>query len=130
MTMYDSMYNPVWLCLTMYDYARLCMAIYDYAWQCRTIYDSVWLCLTMYDFVWEEERKRKREQEQFYKLFHPFAKIFKQFILFHMIQMFLKFSHFWTNLDIVYLCLPLFNWRIYAQILCLLKRYPEKFVFW
>ena len=33
--------------------------------------------------------------------------------------MFSNFSYILTNLNFVYLCLPLFKWRIYAQILCL-----------
>ena len=37
--------------------------------------------------------------------------------------MFLNFSYFSTNLNFAYLCLPLFSWRIYAQILCLLLEF-------
>ena len=65
------------------------------------MYDYVWLCMTLRD------RERARA---IYQLFHTFANIFKlstffkQFKLFHMIQMLSNFSYFSTNLDFVYLC--------------------------
>ena len=68
-----------------------------------TMYANVWLCMTIHDHIWE----------LFQKLFHTFAKFFKllkvseQFKIFHMIQMFLNFSYFFTILDFIYLCLPL-----------------------
>ena len=64
------------------------MTMFDYFWLCLNMYDYVWLC--MWGRERERKREREREQEQFYKLFYPFAKNFKQFKLFHMIQMFLK----------------------------------------
>ena len=72
--------------------------------------------------LYKRETEREREQEQFKKLFLPFAnffkilKFFKQFKLFYTIQIFLNFSYFSTNLDFflplfifIYLCVPLFT---------------------
>ena len=106
----------------MYDYVGLCMTMYDYVWPCMTIYDYAWLCLTMYEYVWLSMRERKRASLKTFSFFSIFLKlleIFKQFKFCPMIQMFSNCSYSSTNLDFVYLCLPLFNWRIYAQILCL-----------
>ena len=49
--------------------------------------------------------------------------ISEKFKLFHMIQIFSNISYFSTNLNFVYLCLPFFKWRVYAQILCLFHCY-------
>ena len=99
------------------------------------MYDYATLCMTLY------ERERERERA-ILKLFHSFKllKVFKQFKLFHMIQMFLNSWFFSSNLDFayiclpfhtfVYLCLPLFNWRIYAQILCLFFWYFDIWYFY
>ena len=108
------MYDYVWLCMTMYDYVMygylwLCLTMYNYIWLCLTMFDYVCPCITMYDFVWEAERKREREQEQFYKLFSSFCKNFQKIKLFRTIQMFWNLSYFSINLNFVYLCLPLFT---------------------
>ena len=100
--------------MTMYDYVWLFMTMFDYVWRCLFMYAYVWLCMTMHDFAWEGERERERERANF-KTFSSFCKpfqnikIFKQFNLFYMIQTFLNFSCFSTNLDFIYLCLPLFT---------------------
>ena len=62
--------------------------------------------------------------EQFQKLFYTFANFskllifFKQFKLFHMIQMFSNFSYILTNVNFVYLCLPLFTFVYLCLPLC------------
>ena len=102
--------------MTMYFYEWLFMTMFDHVWLCMTMFDYVWLCFTMNEYVWFCIRGRQKERERaraILKLFHPFAnffkllKIFKQFRLFHMIQMFLNFWYFSSNLDFVYLHLPL-----------------------
>ena len=99
----------------MYDYVWLCMSKYDYVWICVSMYDYLWLWITMYMC----ERERENNFKSFCNLFQGIEN-FDQFKLF---QMFLIFSYFSTNLNFVYLCFPLLNWRIYTQILCLLYLY-------
>ena len=119
------MFDYVWLCTTMYEYTRLCMPMYDYLWLCMTMFDYIYVwhymtvCLWGFVCVWVREREE----------FQPFSYFYNLFRLIHMIQMFSNFSYFSTGVDFVYLCLllfasvhfclPLFKWRIHAQILCL-----------
>ena len=76
--------------------------MYDYIWLYATMCDFVWLCLTMCDYAWlymsmgDKERERENNFEKMFKVLT--SKLF----------------------TFVYLCLPLINWRISAQILCLL----------
>ena len=119
MTIYDcvwvcmTMYDYVWLSMTKYYYVGLCITMFDYVWLFMTMCYYVCLCTTIYENVWICTKTLL----YFCKPFQP-IKISQKIRFFHMIQM---FSHLSTKLDIVYLCLPLLKWRIYAQILCLLK---------
>ena len=105
------MYENIWQCMTMYKYEWLCMTMYKYE----------WLCMTMY----EKERERAIFKSffillQFIKNFQTIytfsydSNVLKVFILLN------KPQHCLPLFTFVYLCLPLFNWRIYAQILCLI----------
>ena len=107
------------------------------------MYDYVWLCMTfvyftMYDYVWLWKRKfGERDKKSIFKninlllLFFQAIKNFQPnlnfshdsnvpFIYFNKPRLF-TFAYLCLPLcNFVCLCLPLFIWRIYAQILCLL----------
>ena len=96
----------------------------------------------MYDYEKEKEKERKKEIEGDRK--GESKSIFKNKIF--LLLTFLHFQHFSNNSNFftefefsktfhtfqqtstlftfVYLCLPLFKWRIYAQILCLFSHIP------
>ena len=83
----------------------------------------------MYNYVWVWEREKDREKESereggrkgeskinLKKKLSNNLNIFTKFIL---SQTFHTFQRTWTLITFVYLCLSLFKWRIYANILCL-----------
>ena len=118
-----SLYGSLLHCVTLND----CI-VYNPSLKGMTIYDYVWLCVRGREKEKERDRAILKTFSSFCKLFQTIM-IFQKFKLFYMIQMFLNFSYFSTNLGFVYLCLPLltflylslplFDWRIYAQISCL-----------
>ena len=123
--------------MTMYDYVWVCMTMLDYEWLFMTMFDYVWLCMIMCTYVWLCMRKKKKAiLKTFSYFFHLFEtiKFFQTiYIFFHdsnVFNVFILFNKPWLCLPLfnlclplftfVHLCLPLINWRIYAQILCLL----------
>ena len=125
-----SFLDYVWLSMTTYDFEWPCMIMYYHVWQCMSMYDCVfimhyyvllnmtlfdyvWLCMTLYERKRERDRGSKSNFTNFFILLQKFANNLNFFIWFKC------FEQTSTLFTFVYLCLPLFNWRIYAQILCL-----------
>ena len=108
--------------------------MYEYFWLfiIMTMYDYLWLYKTSYYYVqlWKRKFGEKEIVRAISNTLINFCKLYQTIKNFHMFQMFSNFSYFLTNLYYVYLCLPLltfvylwlplFNRRMYAQILCLL----------